>query len=124
MTLRKYLLLVGINIAISWVIIALIIFRINPLQTTIWIYFFLYICIFIATGGTFFMLNFLARLKLKHDVIALRELRVALREGFLFGGLISLSLIMSRYGFLEWWNFGILLVAFILIEIFFLQKYN
>lgn len=124
MTLRKYLLLVGINVAISWVVAALIIFFINPLQSSWWIYFFLYICIFVATGGLMFLLNFNIRLRLKNEVIALRELRIALREGVLFGLLVIMSLFLSHYSFLEWWNFLFMILGFLFIEILFIKNYN
>lgn len=122
MSLRKYLLLIGVNVLFAWLVLVLIILNINPNQAHFLVIILLYASILVASGGSFFLLNFISRIKVKKDFVALKELKIALRQGVLFGIMVIVSLFLSRMGLLHTWNWIILIGGFIMLEFMVLRN--
>jgi hypothetical protein len=116
--------LVGINVAISWLIIILILFFTHPAQASWWVHFALYAVTFVAVGGTYFLAEFFARFKLKKNVVALREMRIAFRHGAFVGIGALISLGASAAHILQTWNFALLFVALVLINFLYSSSSN
>ena len=122
MTLRKYLILIGVNVLIAWLVLLLIITRINPTQAHTLVFFLLYASILVACGGTFFLINYILRIKVKKKFVALKELKVAFRQGTLFGIIVVISLLLSHLGYLHMWNGLVLFGGFIFLELVVLRN--
>ena len=117
MSLRKYLLIIGINTIGAWIILSLFVYFINPFSATVLIMSLFYIILFIALFGTFLNLIFFLRIKLFKDIVVLKELKKSIRQSVIFSGSIILVLMLLHLQFLNWWNTLLLILLIIMIEL-------
>lgn len=118
MTLRTYLVLMLFGILVSFLLLCYIIFYISPKEATSVIYILLYLCIFLVSGGIFFLGNFYFRLKLKNEISMVRTLRLSFRQSLIFAIFATGCLIFKQYDILMWWNLLLIFVCFISIYLF------
>lgn len=122
MSLRKYLITLGIATLFCWLAWVLVLSFINPFQAgTIGLFCF-YISLFFAVTGTFAIIGFLIRRLLNRKEAPFRYLGVSLRQGLLLSVLIVGSLWLQGHDLFVWWSMILLTLGLIILEIFFLTR--
>ncbi len=126
MSLRAYLILMSLGTLACWVAWVFIL-TIDPTTAANSIFLFFYVSLFLAIVGTFSVGGFLVRrLLIKNDEVVFRHVRRTFRQSIMVAGFLIGTLILRQKGLLAWWNFGLLIVIFILLEgvIFSNRKYS
>ncbi len=118
MTLRRYLFLILLLVIVFWSSFIILLFNTNPYKSNFFLILLMYILIALGISGIFFLLNFTLKLKLKKNIVAIRELKISFRQSLLLSLFIILFLYLSHLGFIRWWNIIILFLIFILVELF------
>jgi hypothetical protein len=81
-----------------------------------------YITLFISVTSTASILSFYIRVLLSRNRIYYNNLNISLREGFFVAFFICVVLSLQYYRVLSLWDFILLVVSLILLEIFLLSK--
>lgn len=126
MSLKTYLILIGICTIVCWVSFGLVLYYINPL-TAKWLGFlFFYGSLFLALTGTFSLLGFAARFIFKRDQTLYKQINIASRQAIMLSILVLSVLALQSQNYLFWWNILLLIIIFSLIELFFItyRKYR
>ncbi len=124
MTLRKYLLLMGLIAILSWSGFVAVINFINPNESGFIGHFLFYSSLFLATVATLSIFGFLLRSKILQGELAFRQVAVTFRQAFWFGLLVTISLWLEARDLLTWWNLILLILGLTLLEFFFLSLRN
>ena len=122
MSLKQYLIILGICTGLCWLGWLLVILLINPYQAGWMAFMFFYLSLAFALLGSFAIIGFMFRLRvLKKDEIAHKGINIASRQSVLFTVLILLALFLQSQRFLTWWNLVILALVVALVEMFFVS---
>ena len=122
MSLRKYLITLGIATFFCWLAWVLVLSFINPFQAgTIGLFCF-YTSLFFYLPGTFAIIGFLLRRVMNRKEAPFRYLGVSLRQGLLLSVLIVGSLFLQGNRLFVWWSLLLLTLGLIILEIFFLTR--
>jgi len=116
MTLKNYLMLMGITTAFIWGLFIFVINMINPTATN-WLGFLIfYLSLFLAFAGTATIVGFLIRFKLlKHDLI-FNSVKTAFRQSFLFAFLVVAILYLISEKLFSWTNLALLVIILSVAE--------
>ncbi len=126
MSLRTYLILMSLGTLACWVAWAFIL-TIDPTTASSSIFLFFYVSLFLAIMGTFSVGGFLVRSWLiKNEDVVFRHVRRTFRQSIAIACFLIGTLILRQKQLLAWWNFGLLVVIFILLEgvVFSNRKYS
>lgn len=85
-------------------------------QVAIWAYYF---SIFFFLGGLASITGFLFRRWWMHNEVLFSNVKVSMRQGFIFSSLLCGMLLLSAMQLLTWWDAIIMIVCAILIELYF-----
>ncbi len=121
MTLRKYLILMGMASLVCWLAFLLVIFYMNPITTGPLAVVFFYASLFLSLVGSFAIIGFALRRKFLQGELIFRQVAVTFRQAFLFGLLVVASLWMQKFKMLTWYNSVLLILAVAVLEFFFLS---
>jgi len=121
MTLRKYLILMGMASLVCWLAFLLVIFYMNPITTGPLAVVFFYSSLFLSLVGSFAIIGFALRRKFLQGELIFRQVAVTFRQAFLFGLLVVASLWMQKFKMLTWYNSVLLILAVAVLEFFFLS---
>jgi len=124
MTYNPYTISIGIATLLGWASWLLVIGKMSPFQSGSLALILFYASLFIALTGTFGLLIYYLRLWAKGMSQAGAHLNIALREGFLLSGMITVGLIFQRLRVLTWWDALLLLFIILLIEFYVLSSRN
>jgi hypothetical protein len=118
MTLRSYLIIMGIATFISWFTFIVVLYTIDPFITN-WIGFsFFYSSLFLSVMGTASILGFLIRfIGLKKELV-FRSVKAAFRQSFLFSFFIVVCLFLLSFNLLTWLNVILLIIGLSVFEYF------
>ena len=115
MTLRYYLILMGIGTLLCWLAWGFVIWSIDPETTGLLGASFFYSTFFMAMVGTFSVIGFMIRQRIfKNDDIVFRQVKRTFRQSMILASLLIGTLILLHVGLLRWWN-GVLLILFGLV---------
>jgi len=121
MTLKKYLIFMGISTLICWLSFISVVFNISPEEGVIALILF-YLSLFFSLLGTFFLIGFFTRVLLNRKLPPFRHLNVSFRQAILFSILVIGSLILKASDLLRWWNLLFFILFLITLESFFSLK--
>ena len=111
-----------ISTIFCWLAWVTVLFYIDPEITgTIGLFCF-YFSLFFSMLGTFSLLGLAIRLVVKKQVTPFKQVGISLRQALLLSVLFTMSLILLAEELYAWWSIGILLVALITLEAFFLSR--
>lgn len=118
MTLKNYLLVMGILTALCWGVFVFIINLVDPEKTN-WLGFLLfYASLFLSVFGTAALLGFVVRFKvLKHE-LAFRVVRLAFKQSLIFACFIICLFLLLAQNLFNWLNLILLVVIFAIWEYF------
>lgn len=126
MTLRDFLLSVAAVTVFSWIAWITVILYIDPEVSGFIGLFVFYASLFFSLLGTFILLGLGLRVafrKLHHQhVIAFTFISPAIRQGMWFSLVVLVSLMLLASNLFAWWSVLLLLVAFSILEGFYLIK--
>ncbi|MDD3678898.1 MAG: hypothetical protein PHT36_01485 [Patescibacteria group bacterium] len=81
-----------------------------------------YVSLLLFLMGLFTLIIFLLRKWWMHNEIIFTNVKASIRQGFLIALLICFLLLLSSLQLLTWWDGGILVLSFILLELFLRNK--
>ena len=116
MTLKNYLMLMGVTTAFIWGLFIFVINTIDPTATD-WLGFLIfYLSLFLACAGTATIIGFLIRFKLlKHDLV-FNSVKTAFRQSFLFAFLVASILYLIANQLFSWINLALLIIILSVAE--------
>ncbi|MBI5466417.1 MAG: hypothetical protein HY974_03960 [Candidatus Kerfeldbacteria bacterium] len=120
MTLRQYLLWMGLGTCIAWGAFALVINYLNPNVVGPAGFLFFYVALFLGISGTLTLLGFAWRYLRHREEVLFRHVSISFRQGVILALLVVGTLFLQANRLLTWWNLGLLIIGFTLLEFFYL----
>lgn len=118
MTLKNYLIVMGLMTALCWGIFTFMLNLIDPTATN-WLGFMLfYVALFLALSGTAALIGFIIRFVALRRELAFYAVSTAFRQSFLFALFIVISLFLLSANLFTWLNVSLLLIIFAILELF------
>jgi len=118
MTLSKYLGVMSILTAFCWGIFFFVASLVDPTATN-WLGFVLfYLALFISLIGTTALIGFILRFIALKKELAFNLVKVAFRQSFLFSLFVIIILILKSQSLFNWLNLLLLMVIFMILELF------
>ncbi|HTK04630.1 MAG TPA: hypothetical protein VL500_03535 [Candidatus Eisenbacteria bacterium] len=122
MTLRQYLLLMGVGTALAWGAVGIIIATVDPTDTQLVVFGVFYASLWLALTGTLSIIGFVLRVALlKKQLVVSRHVAVSFRQAVLLALLIVVSLFLQSRSLLTWWNAVLIVAALTVLEFFFIS---
>ncbi len=122
MSLKKYLILMGLLTAVCWILWVVVIFNINPFEAEFLGLLLFYISLFLALLGTLSLIGFFLRTLFSKQELVFKHLGGSLRQAFFFSTLIVGTLLLKGTKLYSWWAIILLILGITILEIFFLIK--
>jgi len=116
MTLKNYLIFMGTTTAFLWGIFLFVINLINPETTNLLGFVLFYLSLFLALSGTTALIGFFVRFKIMRKDLAVRAVKTAFRQSFLFSFLVAAILFLLSQKLFSWFNLILLVVILSIIE--------
>lgn len=123
MTLKKYLAIMAVITAASWLMFGYVVWTVNPEETNFVGFSLFYGTLFASALSTTAIIGFLIRFIALKQHLAFKLVKVAFRQSFLFASLISISLYLLSQNLFTWNNLLFLVIGLSLLE-FFLLSYE
>ena len=119
MSLRQYLIVVGMGTLVGLATWLVVLFTVNPNEAG-WLGFLLfYLSLAVSLVGFISLIGFAVRMVLyHHDEIVLREVTAAFRQACFFTMVVVGSIFLQSHKLLAWWNVLLLIVVLATIELF------
>lgn len=118
---RSFVALMLIASIASCALLAYVVFNVNPDEGGLMGFTAFYIALYATLVGVLSLLGIIFRIHIRErKPTAFREVRIAFRHGLLLAGVAVISLALSSFGWLAWWNFLLLLAVIGSLEYVFL----
>ncbi len=118
MTLKSYLFVMGVLTAICWGIFLFVANLVDP-EATNWFGFLLfYLSLFLALSGFVSVIGFLVRFVALKKKLAFNLVKISFRQSFLVSLFVIMLLIMKSQHLFNWFNLLLLLIIFLILELF------
>ena len=121
MSLKKYVMLMGISTLVCWLSFVSVIFNISPEGGFLALALF-YLSLSLSLLGTFFIIGFTIRALMRKEMPLFRHLNISFRQAIFFTVLITGSFFLQASELLRWWNLIIFMIFLIILEFFFSIK--
>jgi hypothetical protein len=118
MTLKKYLLVMGVLTAVCWGIFLFVANLVDPTATNWLGYLLFYFSLLIALIGTTALIGFIFRFIALRKELAFNLVKVAFRQSFLFSLFVIIILILKSQHLFNWLNLSLLVIIFTVLELF------
>lgn len=105
----------------AWFAWLLVLWYLTPESAGLLGFVFFYLSLFVALVGSTTLVGFTFRHLVHHQEVVFRQVSVSFRQGVLLGVVVVLALVLQAQRLLTWWNLIILVVAFTIVEFFFLS---
>ncbi len=116
MTLKNYLVFMVATTAFLWGLFVFIINLINPENTNTLGFTIFYVSLFLALAGTTAIGGFFVRFKLMKKELAVRAVKTAFRQSFLFSFLLVAILFLLSQKLFSWFNLILLILILSVLE--------
>lgn len=125
MSLFRYLIILSFVTVASWSAWVCVLVFMNP-SGGIMSKLLFYITLALAFMSTFHLGGVLFRYLWSRDTVANKHVKIASRQSILFTLLFLATLVLQSFRYLAWWNLLLLVVLFLLVELFFIsyKKFN
>lgn len=118
MSLRQYLIVIGIGTLIGFATWLVVLVTVNPFQSGFVGFLFFYLSLAITLVGLMSLVGFGVRmLRYQHDEIVLREATAAFRQSCFFSIVVVTSVFLASQKLLTWWGMTLLIAALAIIEL-------
>lgn len=122
MTLKKYLVLMGLATLICWLSWLTVVYFIDPQASGTMGFICFFASLFFALLGTLSLLGLSLRLLVKREELPYKHVGISLRQALWFSILLTLSLTLLGQKLFVWWSIGLLILGLVIIEGFFLMQ--
>lgn len=122
MALKLYLFGLISTFLLSSFLWVLLVISVNPFQAPTWIIFLFYLVFFVALVSIFSIINFYSKVRLGNREVIFSHLGPSLRQAAFVSFLLTAVLFFEQIKVLNWWVFGMLSIAIILIELSFRSR--
>lgn len=116
MTLKNYLIFMGSTTVFLLGFFLIIINLINPETTNLLGFIIFYLSLFLTLSGITALVGFFIRFKIMQKDLAVRAVKTAFRQSFLFSFLIAAILFLLSQKLFSWFNLILLIVILSIIE--------
>ena len=121
MTVRKYFIILTITTIIFWLLWLAVVNYLSP-DSNAWLAISLfYLTFFFSSLGTLTIIGYYWRRLLSPEIMTLTRMNIALRQGFFFSILITVSLVLQANDKLSWLAILIIIIILSLVEFLFLS---
>lgn len=122
MTLKNYLFVMSVLTIVCWGTFFFVASLIDPTITN-WLGFVLfYFALFLSLSGTIALIGFIFRFFALKKELAFNLVKTSFRQSFVFSLFIVLLLILKTQGMFNWLNLILLVVIFIILELFLISN--
>lgn len=121
MSHSRYLLWIFVASLLGWGSVALVMYRLDPYESTGLAMTLLFIGLFIALTATFALLGYFIRRQIHQSEIFYSHVNVALRQGLLLSVCSLACLFLLIFNALTWWS-GLLIIVFITLIEFYISS--
>ncbi len=121
MTLRQYLILMGVGTAIAWGCFWLVLNYLNPETAGAVGFTLFYLSLFLGLTGTITLLGFTWRYFQHRDEVLFRHVTASFRQATFLALTVVVGLFLQSQGQLSWWNLILLVVGVTCLELFLLS---
>jgi len=121
MSLRSYIFLMFLATFACYLAFFAVIYSFDPFNGGFGVLIFFYTSLFLALIGTFSILGLLVRLFLTKNKLVFRMVVKSFRQAIWFSLLIIIGFFLKSINLLVWHNILLLIVAFSLLELFFMS---
>jgi len=121
MSLRSYIILMLLTTAACYLAFLAVIYFFDPQTGGILAISFFYASLFLALIGTFSLVGLITRIIFSSNQLVFKKVIISFRQGIWFALLVVISLFLKSMNLLVWKNFILLILAFSLLEIFFMS---
>lgn len=119
---RNYLVVIGVAGLLAWVAWITVLYKFNPYESASIALAFFYLSLFIALSCTFTLAGYFFRLWLYKNEIFYIHINISLRQGVLLSLIAVSCLVLLMLKVLTWWSGTLLIVAAVLLELYFASK--
>ncbi len=116
MPLSRYLIFMTLATLLSWASFLVVIFKVNPFNTSGLGFALFYFSLFFTLTGILSLVGFLIRRALVKNQFASEQALTSFRQAVLFGLLVMVSLYLQSKHLMAWWNLSILIVLLAVVE--------
>lgn len=124
MSLKKYLILMGLATLVCWLSWLTVIYYIDPIISGTVGFLCFFASLFFSLLGTSSLLGLILRLTIKRRELPYKHIGISLRQSLWFAVLITLSLALLGEKLFTWWSVGLLIIGLVILETFFLVQFN
>jgi hypothetical protein len=121
MSLRSYIFLMLLATIACFLAFFAVIYFFDPFVGGLWVLLFFYLSLFLALLGTFSILGLFVRLIFTREKLVLKKVLISFRQAVWFSLLVVISLHLKSIDLLAWKNIILLILAFTLLELFFMS---
>lgn len=122
MTLKNYLIIMGVTTTLIWGLFLLLINIINPFTTNVLGLTLFYLILFLALSGAIAIIGFFIRFKLLKKDMIFNSVKTAFRQSFIFSFLIIAILHLLSQKLFSWFNLSLLIIILSLAEFLMLDR--
>lgn len=107
---------------LSWIALFVVVFMLDPVEYGLLGVLVVYAIVFVAVFTLAASLGTLARVIVKKDELPVRHVKKSMRQGFLLGLLVVVSLWLSHMEMLRSWVILLLVLALSFVELYFIAR--
>ena len=122
MSHHRYLAIIGVAGLLSWLAWIVVLFKLDPFQSTQLGIGLFALSFFVALTCTFTVIGFYFRVWLNHNEIFYNHINIAFRQGLLLSLIAMGCLIFQLLNVLTWWSGLLYIAAITAIEFYFMAK--
>lgn len=124
MTHHRYLSIIGLAAALSWLGWLVVVFKLAPFESTGMALGFFFLTLFLALACSFAIFGFYVRLWLNRNEVYYHHINISLRQGVLLSVLAEAALALQLAGVLTWWTGLLLITSIVLVELYFALSFR
>lgn len=120
--MKRYFLVITTSTAVCWAVFVFLLTQVAPQDAGVAGVLFFYLTLFCAVAGSLTLLGYGLRRRITKTRVVLAHLQPAFRQGLLLAGLLVVALVLQSMRLLSGWNGALLIVAVVLLELFFQSR--
>jgi len=120
--LRFYLFSLYLTLFLSFGLLSLIFFNVNPYTSPFWMIFLFYLMVFLFWASLFGIVGFYLKIWASRREVIFAHIAPTLRQSALVGLTLTGLLFLFQIKVLNWWVAVLFILAVLLIELFFRKR--
>lgn len=121
MSFKSFFFLIILGTVMSWIAWGMVIFNFDPNQISLLQFIAFYVSLFMALGGTIFIVIDWLKSKVFRRQLLVFRVRASIRHGILFSILLLGWAFLQSQNLLAWWVLLLLILVLTVLEFFFIS---